>query len=99
MDVLIVVAWFLAGGAFEVLNSTIRQWSVGRLGLHKRGRSIFWFVVGSVLRLGVTALVLALAFRHNFVYGVAALVGYWICRWVMVWRVARRLSGHTLSGG
>jgi hypothetical protein len=95
----IIVAWFLAGSAAEVLNSRVRRWSVERLGFYKRRLVLLWFVAGLVLRLALTVFVLVLAFRHDLVSGVAALVGYWICRWVMVWRVTRGLSGHTLSGG
>jgi hypothetical protein len=57
------------------------------------------FAAGFVARMGLTSTVLVLAFRQDVASGLAALVGYWICRWLMVWRVARRLSGHTLSGG
>jgi hypothetical protein len=100
-----LVVWLLIGAAVEVLNSLLRHWSVARLGLPKeyslsgRRQSVFWLAVGFLLRVGVTSLILLLAFRQNIASGLAALVGYWICRWVMVWWVARRLSGRTSSGG
>ena len=89
---LAIVAWFLAGGAVEVLNSAIRHGSVGRLGLQKRGRTIFRLVIGFMLRLVLTALVLVLAFRHDPASGLAALIGYWIGRWVVIWWLQRRVS-------
>ena len=88
----VIVAWFLAGGAAEVFNSAIRHWSVGRLGLQKRGRTVFRLVVGFVLRLALAASVLVLAFRHDVASGLAALIGYWICRWVVIWWLQRRVS-------
>ena len=95
-----IVAWFLAGGAVEVLNNAIRHWSVGRLGLHKRGRTVFRLIVGYVLRLVLAASVLVLAFRHGAASGLAALIGYWISRWVVLWRLHRRVSkkGSHFSG-
>lgn len=88
----VVIAWFLAGAVAEVLNNAARRWSVEQLGLHKRGRSLSWLALGFVLRLSMTALVLALAFRHHVVSGVAALIGYWICRWTVMWRLHRSVS-------
>jgi hypothetical protein len=84
-----VFVWFLAGGSVEVLNALMRRWSVERLSLDARGLSVAIFAGGFVLRLGLTGLVLVFAFRHSALSGVAALVGYWICRWIMIWRVTR----------
>jgi hypothetical protein len=132
VGVSVVVVWFLAGGAVEVLNNLLRHWSVARLGLRgrpatpqrsvgdvprptsrglrmgpewpdprsgqalparsERGPSVTGFVVAFVIRLGATSLVLVLAFRQGLAPGLAALVGYWICRWVMVWWMTRSLS-------
>jgi hypothetical protein len=86
-----VFVWFLAGGGVEVLNALSRWWSVERLGLYARGLSVAMFVGGFVLRLGLTGLVLVFAFRHSALSGVAALVGYWICRWIIIWRVSRHV--------
>lgn len=84
----------------EVLNNAIRHWSVGRLGLEQRRGTGFGLVVGFLLRVVLTALVLVLAFRHDMASGFAALIGYWICRWVMIWRLHRRISrkGFRISG-
>jgi hypothetical protein len=87
-----VVAWFFAGGAVELLNYVTRHWSVGRLGLEAQGRFLFGLLAGFVLRLGVTSVILLLAFRHSFVSGLAALMGYWICRWVVLLWLHRRVS-------
>ena len=87
-----VLVWFLIGGSVEVLNALTRWWSVERLGLHARGLSMTILVGGYVLRLGLTGLVLVLAFRHGVLSGVAALVGYWVCRWVAIWRINRHVK-------
>jgi hypothetical protein len=71
------VAWFMAGGLVEALNNAIRYWSVVRLGVEQRNSSILYLV---------------LAFRHDTVSGFAALIGYWISRWVVIWRLHRRIS-------
>ena len=98
----VVILWLLLGALAEVFNSASRHWSVARLSLpagralsagyvvSDRRRSVIRFAAGFVVRLAVTSLILVLAFRQGLSSGLAALVGYWICRWVMVWRVARR---------
>ena len=87
-----VLVWFVAGSIVEVLNALMRWWSVGRLSPDARGLSMAIFTGGFVLRLGLTGLVLLMAFRHSVLSGVAALVGFWICRWVMIWRVTRHVG-------
>jgi hypothetical protein len=89
---LLVVAWFLAGGGVEAINTLLRERAVGALGPHGSSQALAGIIGGFVLRLAATASVLVLAFSHDFVFGWAALVGYWACRWVMLWRVHRRLS-------
>jgi hypothetical protein len=93
-----VVVWFLIGGVVEVLNNVLRRWSVARLDLRGgdagsgHGPLVTGFVAALVVRLAMTSLVLVLAFRQGFAPGLAALVGYWICRWVIVWWTTRSLS-------
>jgi hypothetical protein len=85
-----IALWFLAGSAAEVLNTLSRRWSVD----HLQGSlwSLVTFVGFWALRLAGTALVLMLAFRHAAVSGLAALVGYLVCRWVVIWWISRGLS-------
>ena len=84
-----VVLWFLAGAGIEVLNTLTRKWSVERV--QSRG-SATWIVGGVVLRTVGTAVLLMLAFRHSVASGVAGLVGYLICRWVMIWWINHKLD-------
>ena len=89
MSAVVAGLWFLAGAAIEVLNAFTRKWSVERL--HDRV-SAAW-VVGSVsVRLIGTAVLLMLAFRSSVLSGVAALMGYMVCRWVMIWWINRQLN-------
>ncbi len=92
LDLFFVFAWFLAGSVAEVLNTIIRRWSVGALGVQNPVYAVAGILGGFILRLVGTALVLVLAFRHSVTSGLAALVGYWIWRWIMIWRINRRLS-------
>jgi hypothetical protein len=91
-DIVLAGLWFLAGAAVEVLNTVSRKLSVDRL---EDAASVGWILVGLFLRLGVTAGILALAFRHAAASGAAALIGYLSCRWVMVWWLHRRLKART----
>jgi hypothetical protein len=91
-NVFAVLGWFLAGGAVEAINTFLRKWSVSALGSHRSPQMVLGLVGGFVLRLLGTALVLMVAFTRDFAFGWAALMGYWVCRWVMLWRVHRRLS-------
>jgi hypothetical protein len=110
-SVFVVALCLLSGALVEVFNSASRHWSVARLGLGagrslsagrivsgRRGSTML-FAAGFVVRLAMTSLILVLAFRQSVASGLAALVGYWICRWVVVWRMTRRLSGRKPSGG
>jgi len=81
--------WFLAGVVVEVLNTVSRKLSVDRL---EDAASAGWILAGFFLRLGVTAGILALAFRHTAASGAAALIGYLSCRWMMIWWLHRRLN-------
>jgi hypothetical protein len=80
--------WFLAGAAVEVLNTLARKWTVDRL---QDTVPVGWITGGFVLRLVVTSGILVLAFRHEATSGVAALAGYLLCRWVMIWWIHRSL--------
>jgi hypothetical protein len=89
MAVLLAVLWFLAGAAVEFLNTLTRKWTVERLGQQALAG---WVVGGYLVRLALTSAVLVLAFRHEAVSGVAALLGYLCSRWTMVWWIHRRYS-------
>ena len=89
MTVIIAVLWFLAGVAVEFLNTLTRKWTVERLGQQALAG---WMVGGYLVRLALTSAVLVLAFRHEPVSGVAALVGYICSRWVMMWWIHRCYS-------
>ena len=81
-----IVLWFLAGCAVETLNMLTRWRFVERLHLHDPRLAIAWFIGGFLFRQVSVALVLFLAFRHSFGSGIPAFAGYWICRWIWVWR-------------
>jgi hypothetical protein len=85
-----IVLWFLAGGAVEVLNMFTRKWFVERAPALGTGSVAVLFLAGVLLRVSGTALVLALGFRHSVASGAAALVGYLVGRWCTVWWVHRR---------
>ena len=91
-----VILWFLAGAAIEVLNTLTRRWSVDRL---HNWASMGWIAGGLVFRLATTSVILMLGFRHRPSSGVAALMGYLVCRWVMIWRIHRQLSEAEDSAG
>jgi hypothetical protein len=81
--------WFLAGGAVEVLNTLTRKWSVDRM--HSPTPAVALIFGGLLFRLAGTALILALAFRSSVASGLMAFAGYWLCRWIMIGWVNRRL--------
>jgi len=93
--------WFLAGVMVEVFNTWTRRWAAERLAPERRSRSVGWFAVGFVLRVVLTAGMLALAFRQSFMSGVLAWLGYYLCRMTLVWRLSRRLDRRSeqRSGG
>ena len=84
-----IVLWFLAGGAIELLNMLTRKWFVEKAPALGMGFVAVLFVGGVLLRITGTALVLALGFRHSVASGAAALVGYFVGRWSTVWWVHR----------
>jgi hypothetical protein len=84
--------WFLAGAGIEVFNGWTRRWTAERLMPQQRARSVGWLAGGFFLRVVLTAGVLVLAFRHSFVSGLLAWLGYYVCRTVLTWRMARHLE-------
>jgi hypothetical protein len=95
----IIGLWVLAGAAVELFNAWTRRLVVGKLEPERRARSMGWFAGGFVLRVVLTAGVLALAFRDGFASGLMALLGYYACRMVVTWRLARRLERLPGEGG
>ena len=88
----IIGLWFLAGAAAELFNAWTRRLLVERLDPERRARSVGWFVGGFVVRVVLTAGVLALAFRYGLASGLTALMGYYVCRSIVTWRLAGRLA-------
>jgi hypothetical protein len=82
----------LAGVVIELANAWTRRLVVAKLKSERRARSAGWFVGGFFVRVVSTAGVLALAFRHSFASGLLALLGYYLCRTVVVWRLSGRLD-------
>ena len=95
----IVGLWFFAGAAVELFNAWTRRLVVERLAPERRARSLGWFAGGFVVRVVLTAGVLALAFRYSLASGLLALLGYYVCRMVVTWRLARRLERLPGEGG
>jgi hypothetical protein len=91
--------WFLAGVAIELANAWTRRLVVAKLEPERWARSMGWFAGGFVVRVVSTAGVLALAFRHSFASGLLALLGYYLCRTVVVWRLSGRLDRPPGVGG
>ena len=84
---MLVVLGFLGGAAIEVFNAFTRKWTVERM--HGVG-SVGWIMGALLFRLLGTSVVLLLAFRADPLAGVAALLGYMVSRWVMVWWIHRQ---------
>jgi hypothetical protein len=86
----IVGLWVLAGAAVELFNAWTRRLVVGKLAPERRASSVGWFAGGFLVRVVLTAGVLALAFRHSLASGLMAFLGYYVCRTVVMWREVRR---------
>ena len=82
-----MILWFLAGAAVEVLNTLSRKWSVDWIFAAPGMGAMAWLIIvaGFVLRLGMTGGVIVLGFRQGVADGAAALIGYWLSRWAMIW--------------
>ncbi len=81
---LVIVLWFVLGGAAEWINMFTRHWTVAHMRRFKAGRAIWWVVAGFVLRLVWMALILGVATAWNPAYGIAAFIGYWLSRWLSI---------------
>jgi hypothetical protein len=88
---LVTLLWFLAGCGVEVANTLLRHWSVHAIGLQSPTLVFGGIIGGFLIRLAGTAAILLLAFRHDPLSGMAALVGYWVCRGAMVWWMNREV--------
>lgn len=97
MKPLVVGLWFLGGAAIELFNAWTLDRTARQLEPGRKSRAVGWFLGGFVVRVVLTAGVLALAFRHSFVAGLLAWLGYYVCRTIVTWRLARRLGRS--SGG
>jgi hypothetical protein len=84
--------WCLAGAAAAAFNAWTRRLAAGKLDPDRRGRSVGWFAGGFGVRVVLTALVLALAFRYGWLSGLLAFLGYYVCRTILAWRLARTLE-------
>ena len=94
MRALLVVLGFLGGAAIEVFNTFTRKWTVERM--HGAG-SVGWIMGALLFRLLGTSVLLLLAFRADPLAGVAALLGYMVSRWVMVWWIHHRVTENNKS--
>jgi hypothetical protein len=95
---LLVGLWFLAGAAIELFNAWTRRRSAEGMSPEQKGRAVGWLALGFAVRVVLTAGVLVLAFRHSFVSGLLAWLGYYVCRTAMMWRTARRLKRDSSAG-
>ncbi len=77
--------WFLAGGMAELVNAFLRTKSVRLIDHRKPTRSVSIIAVGFVIRLAWTALIFGLALWDSPASGLAALIGYWLFRWIVIW--------------
>jgi hypothetical protein len=91
MGALVVILWFLAGVAVEVVNALSRKWTVERLG---QRALMGWVAGGYILRLAMTSAVLVLAFQHRPISGVAALLGYICSRWAAMFWMHRQMGSR-----
>ncbi len=69
------------------LNSLSRLWSVSHLRPHHPEAGVAWIEIGLLLRLVLTAGVLALALHHGLLDGLCAFAGLWGMRWWMIHRI------------
>ena len=89
---LVGALWFLVGAVTAVFGVWTLRLAAAQLTPARRRYSVGWFVGSFVLRVALTALVLAFAFRHMLVSGLLAWLGYYVCRTILTWRLARRLE-------
>jgi hypothetical protein len=96
------VLWLLAGAAVEVVNAWTRRWAAAQLVPGLRAQSMGWVLGSFLVRVVLTAGVLFLAFRHSFLSGAMAWLGYYVCRTVLIVWMSRRLerdSGRHSAAG
>ncbi len=84
------VVWFLAGGLAEWVNMLVRRWTVMQSSRLKPGGAVALVLLGFLFRLAWMALVLGLAVAWSPVYGIAAFVGFWVSRWVLIGRIVNK---------
>ena len=86
-----ILLWFLAGNAVEALNTLTRKWCAGHIRPQRPRWAVTLTLLGFLFRLGCTALVFGLALSQSAKYGLAAFLGYWLFRWVMIRWIQRRI--------
>ena len=92
-----IVLWFLAGSAVEVLSMLTRWWSAARMRSQNPKRAVTLVIVGFLFRLGCTALVFGLALFHDATYGLAAFLGHWLFRWITIWWMSHHMTEKAKS--
>jgi hypothetical protein len=98
----VAALWLLSGVAVEVVNAWTRRRVAAQLSPGLRSRSVGWFVGSFFVRVVLTAGVLFLAFRHSFLSGAMAWLGYYVCRMALILWTSRRLerdSGRPSAAG
>lgn len=88
--------WFALGALWGVLGTLALRWSVARVQPESPGRALPLVVGGSLLRLGLVALLLLAALRQGIVPALLLLVGMLLTRSILllVWRGPSTWSGR-----
>jgi hypothetical protein len=76
--------WLSGGIIIGILNGLTLRWTVSRLRPNSSLIGVPLVAAGSVLRLGLATVLLALAAQHGMASGLLAFAGLWLARWVVI---------------
>ena len=79
-----LMLWLLAGCTTGTLNGLSLIWSVGRLRPGVHAGSVALVMLGTLLRWGLAAGLLAFALQRGIGPGLASFAGLWLARWITV---------------
>lgn len=82
-----IVMWFVAGLCLGWLHGWMRSRSAAAMDPQSPVPTILIIVGGSLLRLGMTAVLFYMALRQSVAALLLAFLGLWIMHWVMVFRL------------